>query len=330
MNLYLNSKSTNPYFNLATEEYLLKSDLFSREDIFMLWQNEPTVVLGKHQNTYEEIDNEFVKANNIHVVRRLSGGGAVYHDKGNLNFTFIKRRVYANEVSFEGFAKIIITALKQLGISTVFSGRNDILIEGRKFSGNAQYSSASGLLHHGTILVNSDFEMLARCLRVKEQKYISKGVKSVQKRVANIQEFVARPITTDDIKMLLAETVNSKEPLKELTLSAADLKQINELADKRYHTWEWNYGSAPKYNFKQEMRFSGGMLSVFLQVKNGLIIQCGIFGDFFAKHDIEEISRQIINVRHEETSLKNFFAGINAENYFYNISLDELVKVFSP
>ena len=196
------NENTDPRINLAVEEYALNY-LDPREDYAILWQNEPAVIIGRNQNTVAEVNAPYIKEHGIHVVRRLSGGGAVYHDFGNLNFTFIVDADKTVVSNFEYFTKPVIEALASLGVKAEFSGRNDITIDGQKFSGNAQYWSKDRLLHHGTILYNSDLSVVQEALNVKLDKIQSKGVKSVRSRVTNIFPHLPKPITIDEFKETL-------------------------------------------------------------------------------------------------------------------------------
>jgi len=323
------NRSTDPFFNMALEEYLFTADKY-QQDIFLLWQNDRTVVVGRHQNTLEEINSDYVKENSIRVVRRLSGGGAVYHDSGNLNFTFIKRNVNRQNVNFNDFTQPIIAALTKFGLQADFSGRNDLTIGGKKFSGNAQYFTSKGLLHHGTLLFDSDFSVLVKCLHVKEHKYVSKGVKSVQSRVVNIKQCMARECTLEELKTQLIATVfaQSQGDAVQMELDADDHKAVQDLMANRYSTWEWNYGESPRYNFRQEKFLPGGTVTTYLEIDDGKIAHCAIHGDFFAFADICEVSRSLVGVRHEETAICKKLAEMQAEKYFYQIGLADLAACF--
>ncbi len=314
---------------MAVEEYLFTAEKF-QQDIFLLWQNDNTIVVGRHQNTLEEINTEYVKKNSIHVVRRLSGGGAVYHDKGNLNFTFIKRNVNRQEINFNYFIQPVIAALAKFGLHADFSGRNDITIDGRKFSGNAQYFTSKGLLHHGTLLFDSDFSVLGKCLNVKEHKYISKGVKSVQSRVVNIKQCLPSDHSLDEFKDKLVETVFDylQQKPKQVELDAEDVEAIQLLMAKRYDTWEWNYGESPQYNFRQEKVLPGGTVTTFLEITDGVIGRCTIHGDFFTFDDIHEVTKSLIGIRHNESAIREVLTKLQAEKYFYQIEMDDLVSCF--
>jgi lipoate-protein ligase A len=327
--IYIVNASKDPFFNMALEEYLFTSAKY-QQDIFLLWQNERTIVVGRHQNTLEEINNDYVKENGISVVRRLSGGGAVYHDAGNLNFTFLKRNVTRYDVNFTYFVQPVIDTLAKFGIKADFSGRNDITIEGKKFSGNAQYFTAQGLLHHGTLLFDSDFSVLAKSLQVKEHKYLSKGVKSVQSRVINIKQCLTGNSTLEDFRNTLVETVFSylEQECAEEELDEEDLAAIQTLVAHRYGTWDWNYGESPKYNFRQERVLPGGTVTTFLEIEKGKIKQCSICGDFFTFADINEFTGALVGTKYEENAIRERLLELQAEKYFYNIALEELLPCF--
>lgn len=233
----------DPHFNLALEEYAVKY-LDPKENYVILWQNEPSVIIGRNQNTIEEINSRYINENKINVVRRLSGGGAVYHDLGNLNFTFIVKNERDVVSNFKIFTEPVINALRKFGVNAEFSGRNDITIDGKKFSGNAQYYFGNRLLHHGTILFNSDLSVVQEALNVKQEKIESKGVKSVRSRVTNVYPYL--PNKTDihefmeTLLKFLMDDENYKE--KEYILSEKELDKVRELMENRYSKWEWNYG----------------------------------------------------------------------------------------
>lgn len=279
------NNSNNPYFNLALEEYFVKyKDL--GEDILILWQNEPVIVVGKNQNTYEELDLEYVDKNNIKVVRRLSGGGAVYHDLGNLNFTIIKNKSKLHKNDFSFFSLPVVSCLNKLGVKATFSGRNDILIDGKKFSGNSQYFHKEKLLHHGTILFSSDLTILSKALKVKKEKFESKGIKSVKSRVTNISEHIDKGLSLIKFKDMLIQCFfeSRKENPKTYVLSEEDTKNINELVNNKYGTWEWNFGKSPKFNYNKEMRFDAGSICVKVNVIDGIMKEFKVEGEIGRAH----------------------------------------------
>ena len=227
---------------MALEEYFLKiKDL--KDDVLILWQNEPTIVVGKNQNTYEELNLEYVENNNIKVVRRLSGGGAVYHDLGNLNFTIIKNdgNLYKNDFGF--FALPVVACLNKLGVEATINGRNDILIDGKKFSGNAQYFYHNKVLHHGTLLFSSDLSVLTHALKPKEGKLESKGIKSIKSRVTNICEYLSEDVSLNDFQenLIVSMFGENKSVIKNYRLEEDDINSITELRNNKYVLWEWKF-----------------------------------------------------------------------------------------
>ena len=277
---YLESPSRDPYFNLALEEYVFER-MDKSKSYFMLWQNDNTIVVGKYQNTAEEIDQAYVDAHGIRVARRLSGGGAVYHDKGNLNFTFIVDRADAPGLNFKIFVEPVIQALARFGVHAAFTGRNDLTIDGMKFSGNAQYARRGRLLHHGCIMLDSNLTSVADALRVKEAKFDSKAVKSVRSRVTTINAHAPAPISMEDFKRALKECAMASGELEPCTLTEEDLAAIRKLRDEKYATWAWNYGCSPAYDMRREMKFPAGLVTAHLSAEGGKIKAVRFYGDFF-------------------------------------------------
>ena len=277
---YLESPSRDPYFNLALEEYVFER-MDKSKSYFLLWQNDNTIVVGKYQNTAEEIDQAYVDAHHIRVARRLSGGGAVYHDRGNLNFTFIVDRADAPGLNFKVFVRPVVEALARFGVHAEFTGRNDLTIDGMKFSGNAQYARRGRLLHHGCIMLDSNLTSVADALRVKEAKFDSKAVKSVRSRVTTINAHAPAPISMEDFKGALKECAMASGELEPCTLTEADLAAIRKLRDEKYATWAWNYGFSPAYDMRREMKFPAGLVTAHLSAEGGKIKAVRFYGDFF-------------------------------------------------
>ena len=321
--LLINNTNTNAYFNLAMEEYFLKN---TNEDIFLLWQNENSIIVGKNQNTLSEINYDYVKENNIKVVRRLSGGGAVFHDLGNINFTFIS----CNDNSFSDFKKFtmpIVEALKELNVHAEFSGRNDLLIDGQKFSGNAQYNYKNKVMHHGTLLFSSEINNLSNALKVKPSKFQGKSVKSVKSRVTNISSHLDKKMTVLEFKDYLMDFINKRDENSHFyELNDKDVESINKLVEEKYSTWEWNFGYSPKYSLYNEVKYPGGNLEFSLDVHDGLIKDIKFFGDFFGKEDISFIENKLRNVKHNEYSIKSALEDVDINNYFLNCNIDILVS----
>ncbi|EHN15984.1 lipoate--protein ligase [Clostridium sporogenes] len=330
---FLVNKSTNPFFNLALEEYLLKN-VDIKEDYFILWQNEPTIVIGKYQNTLKEINMNFVRDNNINVVRRNSGGGAVYHDLGNINFTFITKYDEKHLLDFKTFTNPVVYSLGKLNVKAQLSGRNDILIDGRKISGNSQHIYKDRFLHHGTLLFNSELENLVKALNVDNDKIISKGIESIKSRVTNIKEHVKEHVKEDifmeKFKKILIENIFiwNKSSLKEYNLTSDQIASIEKLMKEKYMTWQWNYGESPEFNYRNSKRFQGGKLEVLLNIVEGHINECKIYGDFLGVMDVSEIEKKIIGVKYGEEYIEEFLKEIDINKYFGTLCFDEIKSCF--
>lgn len=314
---------TDPYFNLAAEEYVLKN---LERDSFMLWRNEPAIIVGKHQNTLAEINQEYVKENMIKVVRRLSGGGAVFHDLGNLNFTFIASGENHQLVDFSKFTQPILEVLQKLEIEARFEGRNDLTIDGRKFSGNAEHVHKNRVLHHGTLLFSSQMADLSSALKVDPDKFQDKAVKSVRSRVTNISEHLKMPLTVLEFRDLVLKHVMESTPGAELySFTQDDIAAIARLRDEKYITWDWNFGYSPKYNFRKTVKTNGGKLEVTLEVVNGTIEKARFFGDYFNKLDPVDIEQALTGTLHNETAIRERLKDFEIPDYFLKISSEELI-----
>ena len=291
---YIEAPGTDPRLNLALEEYLFTA-LDRRESCFMLWQNERTIVVGKYQNTAQEVDPAYVQAHNIQVVRRLSGGGAVYHDRGNLNFTFIVDQKGQEAFNFRVFVQPVVRALRTFGVEAAFTGRNDLTIQGMKFSGNAQYVRGGRVLHHGCVMLQSNLEDVSAALRVRPDKFRSKGVQSVRSRVTTINDHAPRPIGMEEFKAELLRQVAAAEPLEPLRLTGADWEAVDRLRAERYAAWAWNYGASPPYDTERTRRFPWGLITAQLRVERGVIRQVRFSGDFFGG-EVEELEAALTGV----------------------------------
>lgn len=316
---------TNPYFNLAAEEYFLKK---TNEDIFMLWRNEPAIIVGKHQNTLSEINIDYVKENNIHIVRRLTGGGAVFHDLGNLNFTFIQSNQDHTLNDFRKYTEPILAVLQGLGIDARFEGRNDLTIEGKKFSGNAEMVWKNRVLHHGTLLFSALITDLSQALKVNDAKFQDKAVKSVRSRVTNISGHLSQPMDVMQFSELIESYIKSMYPdARFYELNQEDEHIINEMVQSKYNTWDWNFGSSPAYNFRKVVRTeNSGTIEFCMDVQNGMIVRTRIFGDYFSQSDPKEIEAVLANIPHEETAIRDAVAPFEITSYFSKLTVDELVK----
>jgi lipoate-protein ligase A len=327
MNYYIESRDTNPQRNLALEQFVV-INLEKTHSYFMLWQNHNAIIVGKHQNTSAEINAAFVKEHNISVVRRLSGGGAVYHDMGNLNFTFVTD-AEKNDVNFAAFCKPIQEALVSFGVPVEISGRNDMTVEGKKISGNAQYIKQGRVMHHGTILYDSDLDMLSKALNVTNDKIESKGIKSVQSRVTNIRPYMKNDMPIGDFWDALKTYMFTAFNMKEYILSKEEEAGVDKLNEQIYSQWSWNYGASPPHNIRKTRRIEGcGKIEILLDVgENGLINNAAFYGDFFGTGDTEELTELLKGRRLEYAELAAIINDINISRYFYNADTETFLSL---
>ncbi|QTC42040.1 lipoate--protein ligase [Bacillus sp. V3] len=325
--LFIDNKGiTDPRINLAIEEYALKN-LDINESYLLFYINEPSIIIGKNQNTIEEINTEYVEKEGLHVVRRLSGGGAVYHDLGNLNFSFITKDDGESFHNFKKFTEPVVKALNKLGVNAELSGRNDLMAEGRKISGNAQFSTKGRMFSHGTLLFDSEMENVVSALKVKKDKIESKGIKSIRSRVANISEFLSGKMTIEEFRSTLLDYIFDGSDVEEYVLTEEDWKNINELSKERYQNWDWNYGKSPKFNLQHSHRFPVGGIDVRLEVNKGVIENCKIYGDFFGVGNVEDVEEKLTGTRYERKEIAQALEGIEIQHYFGKITKEEFVDL---
>lgn len=326
--LFIYQKKTDPYFNLAAEEYILEE---KTGDAFLLWRNGPSVIIGKNQNAYAELHLPFVQENEICVARRLTGGGAVFHDLGNVNFTFITDAPEQGEIDFERFTAPMIKALKELGVQAALGGRNDILANGRKVSGNAQcvHHTRNGrkrLLHHGTLLFSADMSRLSGSLKVNREKMKAKGIQSVESRVANIRdlpEYIGPDTVEGFLEALISSAAALYGPAREYT--PEETAAIQKIADNKFSTWEWIFGQSREYSVCREKRFDFGTVSVSLDADQGIIRQAAFSGDYFGVRDTADLAQRLVGCRLEAQDLSAALAGCEA--YIYGSTNTELVNL---
>ena len=323
-----NKGITDPRINLAIEEYLLKTMDVESDPFLLFYINEPSIIIGKNQNTAEEINTDYVDSNGIHVVRRLSGGGAVYHDLGNLNYSFITVDDGNSFRNFRKFTEPVVKALQSLGVDAELSGRNDLMAEGRKVSGNAQFSTRGRMFSHGTLMFDTEVDAVVSALKVSKEKIESKGIKSVRSRVANISEFLKEPMTVTEFRNAILHSIfEGEENVRYYELTDEDWKNIHELSKQRYGNWDWNYGKSPKFNIKHSHRFPVGGIDVRLQVENGIVQDAHIYGDFFGVGDVSEIEQAITGSKYERASLDKAIAGIDIPKLLGGITTEEFLKL---
>ena len=316
---YLETDSHDPAYNLAFEQYILEN--CPEGEFLMLWQNDNTIVLGRNQNAGSELNQNYVNRNGIHVVRRMTGGGAVYHDLGNLNYSFIANN--DELASIEKFTGPVCAVLNKMGIEARTTGRNDITVNGKKISGIAQRIYKERILHHGCILFDTDLSVLAKALKADRAKFESKGIKSVEARVANINNLLDKKLTIGEFWNMLKEELSGYNP-EEFVLSENQLREIEDIAETRYRSWNWTYGKSPSFTYTNKKRFEGGTVEVFLTAKKGDVIESvRFFGDFMATEDIKVIEDALAGIPFEKNAvikvldipeMKSAFGGITAEN----------------
>lgn len=293
---------------------------------FFLWQNAPSVIIGKNQNTAEEINQKFIDQNGIKVARRVSGGGAVYHDLGNLNFTFVISVDDPGKVNYKKYVQPIIDALESMGIKAEASGRNDILVDGLKISGNAQRMANGKLMHHGTIMFDLNIENMVKALNVDPDKITSKGVKSVRSRVTNIKEH----LTHGDIHEFwdnLHYYLSNEGKDQEIVLTEDDIAKIQAEADSKFSTWDWIYGASPEFNLKNSKRFSGGRLETLMNVVEGKIASIRFVGDYLGLEDVSEVENQLMGVRFDRSDVDGILSQIDLKKYFGLIDKGEILSL---
>ncbi|WP_205401476.1 lipoate--protein ligase [Streptococcus lutetiensis] len=321
---YIVNKSHNPAYNIALEAYAFR-ELRDEDELFILWINEPTIVIGKHQNAIEEINKAYTDKHGIHVVRRLSGGGAVYHDLNNLNYTIISNKAEEGAFDFKMFSQPVIETLADLGVTATFTGRNDLEINGKKFCGNAQAYYKGRMMHHGCLLFDVDMTVLSNALQVSKDKIESKGVKSVRARVTNILDELPEKITVQEFSERLLDKMKASYPdMTEYVLSDEELAEIEKLAGEQFGTWDWTYGKSPDYTIKRSVRYPAGKLTSYVKVEKSMIIGLKIYGDFFGIKDISDIEEELIGLRYEYQDILAKLQTIDTTPYFTNITPQEI------
>jgi len=310
-------ESDNPFFNLAVEEVLLKN---SKEDYLILGINKPSVIIGKHQSANREVNTKFITENNIPVIRRITGGGTVFHDKGNLNFTFIKQSESGKQIDFQKYTLPVIEFLSSLGIEAKFEGKNDLKVGGYKISGNAEHVYRNRVLHHGTILFSASLDLLRNSIRKDKSCYTTRAVESNPSPVMNLNE---KLIGFRDIYELRSEMMNyflrTIPGAENYKLCTEDIKATDILVENKYNTWEWNWAYGPEYTFKNSFQFNGSQVSCKLYIKDGIIINCTIEGSI----EMLSFSDKLIGCRHMVADLTRVFKEENI-----TVSEDEICNFF--
>lgn len=323
---------TDARVNLALEEYVFRHKP-ADDDVLLFYVNAPSIIIGRNQNTIEEIDPDVVAARDITVVRRISGGGAVYHDLGNLNFSFMTPKVTGRFNRYEEFTRPVTDVLRGLGVPAELGGRNDILAGGRKISGNAQFARPDRMFSHGTLLFDSNLDDVTAALRPKPGKVESKGVKSIRSRVANISEFLNERIGVDELRERIVEQIfgtRDRERIPAISLDEADWTAIHALVASKYGAWDWNYGQNPPSNVQRSQRFPAGEIDVRLDVQEGRIASVRLFGDFMGREDVAEVERRLLGVAYDRPSVAVALHDVDLSSFFGDIARDDVLGVIVP
>ncbi|HGD4444148.1 TPA: lipoate--protein ligase [Streptococcus agalactiae] len=323
---YIVNTSNDPAYNVALEAYAFQK-LTDIDEIFILWINEPAIIIGRHQNTIQEINKEVIDKNGIHVVRRLSGGGAVYHDLNNLNYTIISNNTQEGAFDFQTFSKPVIDTLAKLGVKAEFTGRNDLEINGQKFAGNAQAYYKGRMMHHGCLLFDVDMSVLGQALKVSKDKIESKGIKSVRARVTNIVDHLSDKITVQEFSdAILAQMKEEYPEMDEYVLSDAELSEIQAMRDNQFATWDWTYGKAPEYTIERGVRYPAGKITTYANVENSTIKSVKIFGDFFGVKPVDDIEKMLEGVRYDYKDVLAALKTVDTSQYFSRMTPEEITK----
>lgn len=324
--IYIENNSMDAAFSFALEYYFMKENI-QDEEVFTFWRTHPTLMIGRYQITDAEINGLYAKKNNIQIVRRVSGGGTIYTDEGGWQFSFISKNEGDVETGFKKFTAPIIDALNKVGVHAVLSGRNDLLIDGKKFSGNAQHRDKNCVLHHGSILFDTNLDELVRSITVSDDKIISKGIQSIRQRVVNIIDYMDKKLDPLEFRSLMIQSIlTEKDSRYELTDS--DIKRINQIADEIFRSWEWNYGKSPACQITKSRRLDGGKLEISLNLENGRIADCRFNGDFFFYGDIAAFIECLTGCPLQEEELRDAVTRALQFGSFFMITPDELVDCF--
>lgn len=331
--IYVPNDKHDPRINLAIENYLL-DHMKTDEPILLFYINEPSIIIGRNQNTIEEINQKYVEEHDIHVVRRLSGGGAVYHDLGNLNYSFITPDDGNSFRNFARFTEPVVAALHDLGVKGAqLKGRNDLVIDDMKFSGNAMYATNGRMYAHGTLMLDSDTDEVVNALKVRKDKIESKGIKSIRSRVTNIRPFLPperKDMTTEELReaiLLHIFGVASVADVNTYELTDQDWQKIQVYTDKYYGNWDWNYGHSPEFEVERRHRFPIGGIDVRMNIEQGKIAAIKIYGDFFGLGDIADVEKTLLGTKYEKTALQKVIATIDVKKYFGEIEKEDLLDL---
>lgn len=319
-----NEGSHDPRTNLAIEEYILRNPDCAEDGVF-LYINEPSIIIGRNQNPLEEVNLQYAEAHHIHIVRRLSGGGTVYHDLGNLNFSFITKNRKEDFHNFKKFTAPVIRVLQRMGVDAQLNNRNDIVVDGLKISGNAQYITIGRMLTHGTLLFQSDLSSMAEALKAKDTDIHSKSIKSVRSQVANISDFLKEPMDMESFRLRLLEGILEEgKGISSYRFSEDDWARIKQISADHYQAWEWNFGRSPRFSIQKQHRYRGDKIEVRLDVEDGLIRSIKFYGVPSSEEDTADLEKALTGVRYERQNIQAALSDLDDQrNGFF---AEEFVK----
>ena len=322
--LYVETGSTDPYYNFGLEYWLITEKLLEDDTVFLFWRTEPTLMIGKYQNPYEEINIEYARSHHINIVRRMSGGGTIYTDMGGWQFTFITKGD-SKRISFSEYILPVIDALHSLGVSDAgFNGRNDLVIGGRKFSGNAQYMHGGYTLHHGSLLYDTDIEQMVAATNVDPYKIISKSIKSVRDRVTNISEHLENPVSAEVFKELMVSNIMRGSHNVYIPTSE-EQQRIEQIAEERFRNHRAVFGLSPKYSIVRTGRFEGGKMEFNIRVVKGCISDIAVSGDFFGTVEAEDFASVLRGCEYERSAVEAALEKLPGT--VYQVTAAEMAKV---
>lgn len=322
--LCIQSESFDPYFNLASEEYLLKC---FQEDFFLLYRNTPSIVVGKHQNTLAEINLSFIQEKEMIVARRISGGGSVFHDLGNLNFAMISSGRKGELVNYSKFTLPVIGAMGEMGLDVKLGERNELLLGGLKISGTASHVFKQRVLHHGTLLFSSEMGDLSAALKVQTGRFRDRAVKSIPSKVTNIRDHLVDKMDITDFQNRIIGTIlKTMDAATNYRFTDHDLTEIRKLRDSKFSTWEWNFGYSPKYQFNRSLKFESGSIELHMNVDKGIIREVHIEGEFMSEKSIHALEEAFIGAIHDPETLRQRLSDIQVEEYIAGLENEELLS----
>ena len=324
--IYIETGSTDVYYNFGLEYYFSVEKRLS-DTVFLFWRTTPTLMVGKYQNVLEEINKPYADEHGIHIVRRMSGGGTIYTDLGGWQFTFIQHKE-AGEIEFHQYIAPVIDALREMGVHAEFNGRNDLTIDGKKFSGNAQYRLGNCVVHHGSLLLDTNIRQMVESTTVDSYKILSKSIKSVRDRVTNIAEHLPAPMDADTFKeCMVRHIMGSSGAVYQIT--PEDDKRIREIAAEKFNNWERIYGADPKFNIERTGRLAGGKMQFKIDVQKGIIRHAAVYGDFFSTLDAETICAALVGCRYERAAVLEALQSHGIDGAVYRISAQEMAEVIA-